>query len=148
MINIINLNLDWIVKRDVLIIEGEKTRVGIGNDLLNNTNSIKRIICPAINAFNVYDKILASALQFNKNILILIALGPTATVLAYDLYKSNYQVIDLGHVDIEYELFLRKANHSIKIPTKYVSEAIGGTENISNITDINYYKQIVCKITN
>ena len=126
-------------KKDVLIIEGEKTRVGIGNDLLNNCKSIRRIICPVTNAFSVYDKILESTLKFDKNILILIALGPTATVLAYDLYKHNYRAIDIGHIDIEYELFLRKAKHTLKIPNKYVLEAAGGIRNISNITDINYY---------
>ena len=134
-------------KKDVLIIEGEKTRVGIGNDLLNNCKSIRRIICPVTNAFNVYDKILETALKFDKNILILIALGPTATVLAYDLYKHNYKAIDIGHIDIEYELYLRKAKHTLKIPSKYVLEA-GGIRNISNVTDINYYKQIEYKILN
>ena len=39
--------------RDILIVEGEKSRIGIGNDLFNNTKSIKRIICPAKHAFRV-----------------------------------------------------------------------------------------------
>ena len=133
-------------RRDILIIEGEKTRFGIGNDLLNNSKSIKRILCPINNAFNKYDKILNSALKFDKNVLILIALGPTASVLAYDLYKFNYQVVDIGHVDIQYEFYLRKVNRSIRIPYKYVSEARYGTINITNITDINYYNQIAYKI--
>ena len=135
-------------KRDVLIIEGEQTRFGIGNDLLNNTKSIKRIICPVCDAFNSYNQILKSALKFDKSVLILIALGPTASVLAYDLYKFNYQVIDVGHIDIQYEFFLRKVEHSIKIPYKYTSEARGGSVNITNITDINYYNQIKYKIYN
>ena len=50
-----------------------------------------------------------------KNKLILIALGPTATILAYDLYKLGYRAIDIGHIDIEYEWFLRKANTKIPI---------------------------------
>lgn len=33
----------------------------------------------------------------------MISLGPTATVLAYDLFKAGYQAIDFGHVDVEYE---------------------------------------------
>ena len=134
-------------KRDILIIEGEKTRVGIGNDLLNNSNSIKRIICPTYHAFSVYEKIISAVKNFDKNILILIALGQTATVLAFDLYKLNYQVIDIGHFDIEYELYLRKAKTIMKIPYKFVLEA-GGTKNISNISDINYYNQIAYKILN
>ena len=131
-----------------MIIEGEKTRVGIGNDLLNNTKSIKRILCPNVNAFNVYEKIISSVKHFDNNILVLIALGPTATVLAYDLHKLNYQVIDIGHIDIEYELYLRKAKYSIPIPSKLVFEAAGGTSNISNVTDINYYNQIAFKVLN
>ena len=37
--------------RDIVIVEGTKTRLGIGNDLLINAKSIKRIICPPLNAF-------------------------------------------------------------------------------------------------
>ena len=96
-------------KREVLIIEGEKSRLGIGNDLFNNMKSIKRIICPIKNSFSVYDKIIEETLKVNEKRLILIALGPTATLLAYDLYKLGYQSIDIGHVDIEYEWYLRKA---------------------------------------
>lgn len=133
-------------KRDVLIIEGDRTRIGIGNDLLNNAKSIKRILCPNVNAFRYYNKILRCSKKYGATRLILIALGPTASILAYDLSKLNYQAIDIGHMDIEYELFLRKANRKIKIPNKYFSEVKGGTKNISNVTDKNYFKQIVCKI--
>jgi len=63
-----------------LIVEGEQSRIGIRNDLLNQTKSIKRIICPTKNAFRVYNKILNSVLKISKDHLILIALGPTATV--------------------------------------------------------------------
>ena len=105
--------------KDILIIEGEKSRLGIGNDLFDNAKSIKRIICPAINAFNVYDKIIKKVINFNEKRLILIALGPTATILAYDLNKLGYQSIDIGHVDIEYEWFLRKSTLRIPIENKY-----------------------------
>lgn len=132
--------------KEVLIIEGEQTRLGIGNDFFNNTKSIKRIICPKINSFFVYDKIINKTLSFEKNILILIALGPTATILAYDLTRLGYQVIDIGHADIEYEWFLRKAKNKMKINNKYVNEVYNGRNNISNITDLNYYNQIVYKI--
>ena len=40
--------------RDVIIAEGEISKQGIGNDLFNNTKSIKRIICPETNSFQVY----------------------------------------------------------------------------------------------
>jgi glycosyltransferase family protein len=139
------LKLIW-DKKDILIIEGEKSRLGVGNDLFNNSKSIKRILCPAVNAFNVYDKIIDEARKIDKSILILLALGPTSTVLAYDLYKLGYQVIDVGHIDIEYEWFLRKAKKRIQIDNKYVNEALGNKYKISNVTDTKYYKEIISKI--
>ena len=42
-------------RKNILIIEGEKTRFGVGNDLFNNIKTIKRIICPINNAFDVYN---------------------------------------------------------------------------------------------
>lgn len=134
--------------RNILIIEGEKTRLGIGNDLFNNSKSIKRIICPSENAFNAYEKILEyiKILNLEDDILILVSLGPTATVLTYDIFKLGKQVIDFGHFDLEYEYYLRNATKIMKIPFKYVNEAFGGNKNISKVTDQNYFNQIIMKI--
>ena len=135
--------------RDILIVEGEKSRIGIGNDLFNNTKSIKRIICPAKHAFRVYEDILYAVLTVDKKHLVLIALGPTATVLAYDLSNLGYQAIDIGHTDIQYELFLRNATDMIQIPYKYVNEYNGGrNESVGEVEDANYYRQIIFKILN
>jgi glycosyltransferase family protein len=134
--------------KDILIIEGEKSRLGIGNDLFNNSKSIKRILCPAENAFNVYDKIIDEAKKIDKSNLILLALGPTSTVLAYDLYKLGYHAIDIGHIDIEYEWFLRNATERIPIANKYVNEISGNKYNFGNFNDTKYYKEIISIITN
>ena len=47
--------------RDVIIVEGEQCRLGIGNDLFNNVKSIKRILCPVSNAFEKYNEIFEAA---------------------------------------------------------------------------------------
>ena len=135
-------------KKDILIIEGEKSRLGIGNDLFNNSKSIKRILCPSENAFNVYDKIINQAKKIDKSNLILLALGPTSTVLAYDLFKLGYHVIDIGHIDIEYEWFLRNATKRIPIENKYVNEINGNKYNFGNFNDTKYYKEIISTIIN
>ena len=137
----------WI-KKDIVIIEGQQSRLGVNNSLFDNVKSIKRILCPSKNAFNIYDKILNLALKIEKNKLILLALGPTATVLAYDLYKAGYQVIDIGHVDIEYEWFIRNSTKITRIPNKYVNEIKNGNINIANVTDNEYYNQIIEQILN
>lgn len=135
-------------KRDILIIEGQFTRSGIGNDLFNNAKSIKRILCPPENAFRVYRKIINAfiKLKIQKNSLILISLGPAASVLSYDICKMGYQAIDIGHADVEYEFYLRKYNSIKRIPYKYVNQAKNGRKNIKNIKDENYHKQILAKI--
>ena len=141
--------------RDVVIIEGEKSRLGAGNDLFDNMRSLQRILGPAENAFEKYDEIMAEVKKQPKDKLIILALGPTATLLAYDLYKEGYQAVDIGHVDIEYEWFLRKATTKIKIEGKYMGESgvMNQKEdekserlNVENVNDDRYEKQIIAKI--
>ena len=73
------------------------------------------------------------------------ALGPTATVMAYDLAKLGYQAIDIGHVDIEYEWFLMKAIHKVPIQNKYVNEAGAGI-GVGSCNNQTYLNQIIFKI--
>lgn len=111
-----NLKKIW-QNKDVLIIEGEFSRLGIGNDLFDEVSSLQRLICPSKNAFSHYTEILEKAKKLGKDKLVLIALGPTATVLSYDLARAGFWAIDIGHVDIEYSWYLEKAEY--KIPVKY-----------------------------
>lgn len=131
--------------RDIIMCEGDKTRSGVGNDLYDNARSLKRILAPSENAYSKYDDILKAIIEnATKGDLILIALGPTATVLAYDLYKLGYQAIDLGHMDIEYEWLLKGAVWKEKVDNKYVNEV--GQRDVTESTDEKYLKQIVCKV--
>ncbi len=129
--------------KDITIIEGQKTRFGVGNDLISNAKSCERILGPAVNAFEKYDELLAQAKKTDKNRLILIALGHTATVLAYDLALEGYQALDIGHLDIEYEWFLRKADKKILIEGKYVNEVPLGRTVPEHISDEKYNNEII-----
>jgi len=132
--------------RDIVFIEGEKSRLGVGNDLFDNARSIKRILGPAMHAFDRYDDLLDTAKSFgNENTLFLCALGPTATVISYDLFKAGFQAIDVGHVDIEYEWFRMKSLKKVRIPSKYTNEASGGS-NVGESNDQIYQNQIIAKI--
>lgn len=131
--------------KNVVIIEGNKTRFGVGNDLLRSAQSIKRIIAPAENAFKKYEQIYKITKKyFDNDVLFLIALGPTATVLAYDLGKEGYQAIDIGHLDIEYEWYLSGASKKEAIAGKYVNE-VGGAPRIEIEEEklIKYNSEIV-----
>lgn len=128
----------------VLIIEGFGTRFGYGNDLLDNALSIRRIICPSRNAFQFYIKILESAKLFSKNCKVLISLGMTATILAYDLAILGIPSYDIGHLDLEYEWYLKRAKNKIKIDNKSVNELNVNID--SDVNDVIYLNQIVDRI--
>lgn len=133
-------------KRDVYIVEGEQTRIGVGNDLMDNAAKIYRILAPAKNAYDVYDRVVGSVkVHVPEGALIIIALGPTATILAYDLAKMGYQALDLGHFDIQYEYHIRGIHTKEAIPGKYVNEASTAGQNVddSAITDVRYKASIV-----
>ena len=78
----------------------------------------------------------------------MIALGPTATISAHDSTKYEYQAIDIGHADIQYELYLRNTTKHILIPYKFVNEYNGGRNETSleDAPDKRYYDQIFAKI--
>lgn len=110
-------------KRRILLVEGSQTKMGENNDLFDNVLEIKKIICPSTNAFSKYDEIISEVKCYEKNYLVILCLGPTATVLAYDLCRLGYQAIDTGHTDIEYEWFLCGAHKKQKVIGKHVNEA-------------------------
>ena len=130
--------------REVIFVEGEQTRLGVGNDLFYNTKSIKRILCPATNAFDVYEEILNTTKSFCKNELVILALGPTATVLASDLSKLGIQALDLGHIDIQYEWFLSGASF-VPVKCKYTNETLDGRQP-EDCNNEEYLSQIIARI--
>lgn len=133
--------------QDVVIIEGTKSRTGIGNDLYDNVKSLSRILGPATDAFSMYDEMLEAIVKHvSKDNLILLSYGPTATILAYDLAKLGYWAIDIGHLDIEYEWFKMGAIDKVAINGKFTNEAKGGRFVKSN-EDKEYLQQIIFDIT-
>lgn len=129
--------------RNLVIVEGEQTRSGVGNDLFSQATSIKRILCPSENAFDCYDRILHEVeFHSDKNELILLSLGMTATILAFDLSQLGYQAIDLGHLDVEYEWFRLNATEKVSLVSKYVNEVADGKQ-VASCDDALYKQQIV-----
>lgn len=132
--------------RDVIIVEGKYARGGINNDLYAEAKSIKRIICPSENAWDHYEEILKSVLRhIKKEDLVCISLGPTATVLAYDIAKLGFQALDIGQLDNEYDWYQSGVMKRTAILGKMVAEV----DNNGNLLDFNnqeYVSQIVEKI--
>lgn len=133
--------------KDCVFIEGDKTRMGVGNDLFDNIKSIQRILCPSEHAFDKYDAILEESLKIPSDKTILIALGPTASVLAYDMAKAGYHAIDIGHVDLSYEWFLRTgSSKKAEVSYKYNNEWTNGYI-VEEIHDEKYESQIIADLS-
>lgn len=135
--------------RDLLIVEGVMTRLGVSNDLFSGAKSIKRILAPAKNAFSKYDEILGTTLLHLKELepdtLALVSLGVTATVLTYDIAKAGYQAIDTGHIDVEYEWMRLGVKEKVKIEGKFVNE-VAGVDHTTQSDDLEYKKSIIAMI--
>ncbi|MBG9366828.1 SP_1767 family glycosyltransferase [Streptococcus sp. NLN64] len=131
--------------RDLLIVEGEMSRSGAGNDLFAGAASLQRIICPSRHAFRHYESILETILAHAENRLILLMLGPTAKVLARDLQERGHQAIDLGHIDSEYEWFQMGVQHKVKLGHKHTAE-FNYDEGIELEEDGVYASQVVARI--
>lgn len=131
--------------KDIIFIEGEKSRMGVGNDLFDGAKSIKRIIGPATQAFSKYNEILSFAQKQDKDVLFLIALGPAATGLAFDLHMKGYQAVDIGHIDVEYEWLLMGVEEKTALKNKMVFEAYGNSV-VEDCLDKTYESQIIARI--
>ena len=84
--------------RDVVVVTGRGSAFTMDERLFNNVRSVANIYGLSAHAFSQYDRLLTECLQFSQHHQFLISLGPTATVLAYDLSQRGYQALDIGHV--------------------------------------------------
>lgn len=134
-------------QKKVLFVEGEFSRLGVGNTLFDNVGEIKRILCPSQNAWRCYGDILKEVLsRSQESDLVLVALGPTATVLCYDLYENGIKALDIGHLDIELEWFRMGTEKRVAVQGKHVNEVQNEEYLNYDLKDEAYVKQIIARI--
>ena len=132
--------------KDILIVEGKYSRSGVGNDLFDGARSVSRIICPSKNAFNSYEEIKTCINKYGPGKLVLLMLGPTAKVLAYELSAEGFTAIDLGHIDSEYEWYKMGVKKKTKLSGKHTAEW-NTDDGVGEINDEKYTAQIVCDLS-
>lgn len=135
----------WWQDKDILLVEGYYTRSGVGNDLYDNAHSVQRIICPPKNAWEKSQQIEQAIKKFGKNKVVLVMLGTAATVIAADLSDWG-QVIDLGHLDSEYEWYKMGATERVPLKGKHTAE-MNYDEGIEDIHDPKYESEIILDLT-
>ena len=124
--------------RDVVVVEGEKTHNGVGNDLLDTARSVERIICPPSNAYGAIPAILDACTAYDKDRLFLLSVGVAAKFLAVDLFERGYRVLDIGNLDMEYEWFVTRSPGKRKLAkhdlvTEEANRAAGHTAYLEQI---------------
>lgn len=100
-----------------MIVEGQLSRSGVDNDLFANAKSVQWILGPAHNAFAQYAALKAAIEKFGPGKLVLLMLGPTAKALVGELAATGLQLVDIGHIDLEYEWFQMGGDQQGKIAT-------------------------------
>lgn len=84
--------------KDITIIANKSIFNGLQYNIFDNAASVELMDAPSKNAFAQYPSILQRSLQLDKARLIIIILGQTATVLAYDLACQGFRALDFGHI--------------------------------------------------
>lgn len=129
--------------KDVVMVEGETSHFGVGNDLFDTAASIERIIGPSKNAYVKIAEIEKICKRYPKDRLFLVSLGAAAKPLAEKLFLNGYRVIDVGNLDMEYEWFLAETLEKLPIPKQKI---VGIEENHKAGYDeyLNQIKARVC----
>lgn len=128
--------------KDVVVVEGERTHNGVGNDLLDTARSVERIIGPSSDAYAKLDEILERCREYPKDRLFLISLGVAAKFLAEQLFLEGYRALDIGNLDMEYEWYL----HGAKQKEEIAKHDVIGEEANRNAGYSVYLSQIKRKI--
>lgn len=91
--------------RDVVLITNPDTRDKAANcGLFANANRLDFIGVTVTHAFSQYDAVFSQAKDCPAGTLFVLACGPTANVLAFDLHQLGFQAVDIGS-------FIHSANH-------------------------------------
>lgn len=101
--------------KDIVIVEGERTHNGVGNDLFDKARSIERIICPPSDAYGAVPAILDACTDYGKDRLFVLSVGVAAKFLTVELFRQGYRALDIGNLDMEYEWYVRRAPGKMKL---------------------------------
>lgn len=105
--------------KDIVIVCGDRVFNNIEKNIFDCASSVEYVYCPTTNAFSQYDEILNNLKKINNSKLIIMILGPTATVLAYDLNNLGYRALDFGHIAKDYDAYCKKLVKDYKNIAKF-----------------------------
>lgn len=87
----------WHEKKTIFVI-GEDSHWVNEPRLFNNVQVSKYIVVNGRSSFSEYEQTLATIQKYDTSWLVLLAIGPTSKILAYELAQQGYQALDIGHM--------------------------------------------------
>ena len=95
-------------KRDIVIVCGTSVFDKITHNIFDNSKSIEYVYAKSVDAFDEYEILKNKIVTLPKDKIIILILGPTAKVLAYDLSKAGFQALDMGHIAKAYDWYKKE----------------------------------------
>lgn len=105
--------------KKLVIVAGETVFDNIKYDLFEYASKKEFVFAPRVNAFKKFHEILEKLSTYPKDCVMVLILGPTATVLAYELSKCGYVSYDIGHLPKDYDAFMKRADRSAEAISKF-----------------------------
>lgn len=84
------------LNKKLVIITGLGSDFIYNDDLFGISKSIQMVYTTPVNAWDNYDSLYHYCQTLDEDNLILLSLGPTATVLSFELAKIGFQALDIG----------------------------------------------------
>lgn len=101
--------------RDATIVTGEGSRFGLHPALFDNLGSVAEVFSSPTDAFYDLDRLLGEV-EKSGNDLVLLSLGPAATIAADLLSRRGIQALDIGHISTSYENVIEGGMFPEEIP--------------------------------
>lgn len=99
-------------QKDIVLVRGNNSQI-YRYDIYDNARSVYTMFVPKHEVWDHYEMIKHELFSISPSKLIILACGPVAKVLAYQLALGGRRALDLGHLAKDYDTFY--GNRSTKL---------------------------------
>lgn len=94
--------------KKILLICGDRVLANVEHNLFAQAQEMSIIYGATKHAYAEISTLKEEILKFNKDWVLIFALGPAGKVLGYAMFKLGYRVLDIGHSIKDYDAYKRR----------------------------------------